>query len=270
MREQDLRKMIITDTAEIFTCVHIGGGIMNMTDRPTYGITLALEGQINYRHRSGVFVSDPSHAVFLPKGMTYTLECAATGRFTVLNFSALNAPDRFLSIPVSDLNELLRVQRELEQLVLTEPFDRLSALSLTYRMLAKLSESSAAPLPPPLRRAISYAVANYQHPETSISSLAKAAGISEVYLRKLFCACRGIPPNRYILSLRMRHAMNLLSGGDAPVGAIALECGYTDASTFSKVFRREIGCTPVEYRRTTRNSMVFALPGEAGDSNPSG
>ena len=252
MQEQDLRKLVITDTAEIFTCVHIGGKVMNMIDRPTYGITLALDGQIIYRHASGVFVSDPSHAVFLPKGMTYTLKCTATGRFTVLNFSAMNAPDRFLSIPVSDLNELLRIQRELEQIVLTEPFDRLSALGLVYKMLARLSESSLPDvLPPPLRRAISYAVKNYQNPDTDVSALAEAAGISEVYLRKLFCSYRGTPPGRFITLLRMRHAMDLLTGGDAPIGAIARECGYTDSSTFSKVFRREVGCTPVEYRRET-------------------
>lgn len=254
MAEHELRKIIITDTAEVITCAHIKGGVMEMKSRPTYGITLAIEGQINYHHQSGVFVSAPSRALFLPKGMTYTLECAATGRFTVMNFSALNAPDHFLSIPLSDPSKLLCIHRELEQLVLTDPFDRLSAIGLTYRMLARLSETSADTLPPPLRRAMNYAVKNYQNPETGVSSLAKAAGISEVYLRKLFCACRGMPPGRYILSLRMRHAMNILSGSDAPIGVVALECGYTDASTFSKVFRREIGCTPAEYRRTARTA----------------
>ena len=32
-------------------------------------------------------------------------------------------------------------------------------------------------------------------------------------------------------------------------GEIAAACGFTDASYFGKVFRREFGCTPAQYRR---------------------
>ena len=55
--------------------------------------------------------------------------------------------------------------------------------------------------------------------------------------------------------LRMTHqlwidqAKELLRKGDMSIGMIALQLGFCDHSYFSKVFRKNVGKTPIEYRR---------------------
>jgi transcriptional regulator GlxA family with amidase domain len=41
----------------------------------------------------------------------------------------------------------------------------------------------------------------------------------------------------------------MLETGDAPVEGVANEVGYEDAAFFSRLFRRKVGLTPVQYRR---------------------
>jgi len=45
------------------------------------------------------------------------------------------------------------------------------------------------------------------------------------------------------------HHGQMLESGDMPVDAIANEVGYEDAGFFSRLFRRKVGLTPVQYRR---------------------
>jgi AraC-like DNA-binding protein len=42
---------------------------------------------------------------------------------------------------------------------------------------------------------------------------------------------------------------------DMPVSSIAEKLGFDEATNFSKFFRREVGCTPAEFRRLQRASI---------------
>lgn len=54
---------------------------------------------------------------------------------------------------------------------------------------------------------------------------------------------------QYITRLRMEHAKQLLSGTSLPLKEICERIGYNDYFYFDKVFKKNIGCTPSEYRR---------------------
>lgn len=56
---------------------------------------------------------------------------------------------------------------------------------------------------------------------------------------------------QYITRLRMAHARELLSGTTLPLKEICERIGYNDYFYFDKVFKKNIGCTPSEYRRRT-------------------
>ena len=56
-------------------------------------------------------------------------------------------------------------------------------------------------------------------------------------------------PLEYLLRLRLRAACEALAGRpDLRVTDIALNCGFHSSQYFATVFRRELGCTPSEYR----------------------
>jgi AraC-like DNA-binding protein len=83
----------------------------------------------------------------------------------------------------------------------------------------------------------------------TLAQLAAAVGVSRTALATRFRAIMGDTPLNYLRALRMTRAMQLLTQSDRNLERIALECGYQDAFSFSKVFKRVVGSSPREFRR---------------------
>ena len=56
-------------------------------------------------------------------------------------------------------------------------------------------------------------------------------------------------PLEYVHTLRLEEAKQMLEASELPVEAIANEVGYEDASFFGRLFRRQVGLTPAQYRK---------------------
>jgi transcriptional regulator GlxA family with amidase domain len=82
-----------------------------------------------------------------------------------------------------------------------------------------------------------------------VARMARHSGLSERAFARRFRQATGMPPLEYVHTLRLEDAKQKLESGDAPVEAIAEEVGYEDAAFFSRLFRRKVGLTPVQYRR---------------------
>jgi AraC-like DNA-binding protein len=82
----------------------------------------------------------------------------------------------------------------------------------------------------------------------SLETLARVAGVSREHLRRLCQAELGRSPLQHLLSLRMRKAMQLLTGNDK-MEVIAEQVGYGDLYSFSKAFRRWSGFAPSAFRK---------------------
>jgi AraC-like DNA-binding protein len=63
--------------------------------------------------------------------------------------------------------------------------------------------------------------------------------------RRCFC----LTPTAYVLGVRLLMARWKIANTDAPVGEIALECGFYDQSHFTRTFSRAMGLNPLAYRR---------------------
>jgi AraC-like DNA-binding protein len=59
----------------------------------------------------------------------------------------------------------------------------------------------------------------------------------------------GIPPGRWLLERRLRHATELLHNTDKSVSEIVIESGFTNISHFDKVFKQYYGLSPLQYRK---------------------
>jgi len=55
-------------------------------------------------------------------------------------------------------------------------------------------------------------------------------------------------PKKYINSIRVTHAKELLSGTNYPVISIAEMCGFSDNYYFCKFFKTYTGLSPLKYR----------------------
>jgi AraC family transcriptional regulator len=72
--------------------------------------------------------------------------------------------------------------------------------------------------------------------------------MSTHYFVELFRASTGQTPHQFVLAQRMERARRLLGNRALSVLDIAVLVGFSDASHFTKVFRRIIGATPSGYR----------------------
>ena len=82
-----------------------------------------------------------------------------------------------------------------------------------------------------------------------LAELARAAGLGPFSFLRLFKRETGLTPYRFLLRARIRRAIALLRDTSRPVTDIAFEVGFGDLSNFINAFRREIGCSPLQFRK---------------------
>ena len=88
------------------------------------------------------------------------------------------------------------------------------------------------------------------HLEEPISpaTLAQEVGMSTRQLERLFRRYLNRSPKRYYMELRLQKARNLLMQTDMSVINVALACGFTSPSHFSKCYRAHYDTTPYRER----------------------
>ncbi|MEM9708908.1 MAG: GlxA family transcriptional regulator [Pseudomonadota bacterium] len=82
----------------------------------------------------------------------------------------------------------------------------------------------------------------------SPSVLAREVGLSTRQLERLFRRYLNRSPKRYYMDLRLQKARNLLMQTDMSVINVALACGFTSPSHFSKCYRAHYATTPYRER----------------------
>lgn len=85
-----------------------------------------------------------------------------------------------------------------------------------------------------------------------VEHIARAVGVSRRTLDRRFAKALGRSVHEELAGVRMEKACTLLSEGQDPVSVIASMCGFRTAASFSRAFRRQMGCWPIEYRNRGR------------------
>jgi AraC-like DNA-binding protein len=101
-----------------------------------------------------------------------------------------------------------------------------------------------------LRSIQDYVIANLGDEGLSPRSIARAQGISERQLHRLFQQC-GQSVCRWIRQCRLDRCAAQFREcglGHRSITQIAFACGFNDAAHFSRLFRAEFGETPSRYR----------------------
>ena len=131
------------------------------------------------------------------------------------------------------------------------------ALSCLYSILEKTDMADRYVSPREkqlLEPVLSYLQAHLTDPELDLSSLADLAGVSQVYLRRVFKKQQGISPAGFVIRQRLQLAKQLLEE-NRTVNQVAAAAGYRDPLYFSRLFKKHLGLSPTEYRQKHRNDL---------------
>lgn len=99
------------------------------------------------------------------------------------------------------------------------------------------------------RAAIEYINANYLE-KITLEDVSKACFINKYYLSHVFSREQNMSVGQYINQKRLEEAMHLLQNSNSPVSSIAALSGFSDFSYFCRVFKKNVGMTPLQYRKT--------------------
>lgn len=129
---------------------------------------------------------------------------------------------------------------------------------LQFSSAAKKEESAALSLD----RSLRYIHASYTE-DIPIPYLAHLENLSSSRYHTLFLKQTGTSPVRYIARLRMQHACQLLRSTNLPVNRIGEMVGYRDPHFFSKLFKKQMGISPTDYRAHPHEHCLASAEAEA-------
>ena len=99
-----------------------------------------------------------------------------------------------------------------------------------------------------LNRAVEYIRRHAARPIT-VSEIAASIEMSDSHFRRAFKIATGLPPYRWLLSVRICEAQKLLKEGVASLSEIAIVTGFVDQSHFSRAFQKIAGVSPRVWQR---------------------
>jgi len=88
----------------------------------------------------------------------------------------------------------------------------------------------------------------------SVEDLAEIAKVSVGHFCRAFKVSTGEAPHAFIIRERLRRAQFLMLESEDSLSRIAIACGFTDQAHLPRLFRREVGTTPLAWRRACRKA----------------
>ena len=89
----------------------------------------------------------------------------------------------------------------------------------------------------------------------SLSEISEQYHISSSHLSHIFKEITGYSTIDYLISCRLSAAKRLLSSTDINIKEIIYQCGFSDESNFSRMFKEKVGITPSEFRKRYKKGM---------------
>lgn len=105
---------------------------------------------------------------------------------------------------------------------------------------------------------IEYINFNYSH-IISLDDLAAAAHANKTTLTNMFKELFGTTPIRYINTIRMQKARELLVNTELSIGEIVELVGFQSIHYFSRFFKSKENCTPIEYRIRNAQNQFYTF-----------
>ncbi len=99
-----------------------------------------------------------------------------------------------------------------------------------------------------IRMAVRYLVANFRD-TVELSDLLKLTGMSKATFARQFKEHTGRSFREFLNRFRLEAACRELATSNRDVIEIAYLCGFSEMASFNRVFRRDIGHAPTEYRK---------------------
>lgn len=154
--------------------------------------------------------------------------------------------------------EMMAIVNALFQTNLSITLFAMQVRQLLIAALEKVSIDTGRPLPVITKRhveGLQYArtlIEGWDDQLLSLKELATQCGLNEYALKSGFQKLFGISPYAYHVEQKMSQAKCLLLDTNMAISTIAYQLGYSQSSSFGHEFRKAVGMSPGEFRKSGR------------------
>jgi AraC-like DNA-binding protein len=124
--------------------------------------------------------------------------------------------------------------------------------------MSRTRRSADLEIYPRLCRARAFIDSNYNLP-LKLDQISSEACFSRYHFIRLFRQAFNQTPHQYLTQKRIDRAKELLASSDLSVTAVCFEVGFESVGSFSSLFRKCVGDSPISYR-----SRSSGLQGKTG------
>lgn len=128
-------------------------------------------------------------------------------------------------------------------------------LILIHRQLSTTLKSRPHYLEKEVEQSLQFFSENYNK-EINIAEYAASQNLSTCWFIRTFKNVTGTTPMQYILSLRIANAQSLLETTDYNITEISNIVGYDNPLYFSRLFKKQKGVSPSDYRKQVDNTLI--------------
>lgn len=101
---------------------------------------------------------------------------------------------------------------------------------------------------------VKFIAENYTNADLEVKTVALAVGLPSYIVSKIIKEQFDMMFKQYLNTIRIEEAKRLLLNSQLTVNEIAYKAGYGTPSHFRRLFKQEMGCSPVDYRKTNNGS----------------
>lgn len=233
----------------------------NKIGRLDYYLIYLISGRLDVTTPSGHGIVNEGEMIVIAPRQTYKILCTGeTIYFLCIHFTGYRAKEildenglyLFPKINKLDGNNHLKLRFKtlFEGFAKNDEFRERELAILAERTIIEAGRAKKKYIGAgtSLSKSIRYINENYTQ-EIKIPYLAQMETMCLTAYNKKFKQEIGMPPSKYIISLRMRMAIDLLETSSLSIKEISYMCGYNNFNFFARAFRAYVGHAPTEYRK---------------------
>lgn len=229
----------------------IGKRLKSFGETGFYQLGIKLKGSTSITYNNEKYCYDDNSVIFLPRekrgDIVYNKVFRQPGSGVCIFFTSEH--------PLSDKAKLYRFcdtsaakafNRILHEFQSENP---LRVKSLFYEILSLLDENEKPRRKGALSEVLKYINDNINAPYIDLQKTAEKFGYSPDYFRHKFRSEMGVSPQKYIASLKIESAKELLLNSSLIIEQVAFKTGFNDPNYFTRFFKKETGYTPAAFRK---------------------
>lgn len=256
----ELRPNILEFRGAIGNLLPKGGSyVHHPKGRPYDSFSYAVEGHAIYDFGDYQVEAKAGDLLFLPIGSIHRVHILERYHIVFVNFF-LDKPEdvEFRAekvTPLGGANIEHNMRKILAAWQMQPPTMNTDCLSLLYGIYSDYLNAGRSSYLPSQKRfhmeqAIHYIDKHIGEEDLCVEKVAKALKMSESHFRHSFREVHNISPARYISLKRIQIAKRLLNtSGEVSVDEVAHKVGFSSIYYFSSAFKKEVKCSPTEWRK---------------------